>query len=370
MKAKLQALVGMLGMLAGGRAAVQGAPSAPVVTEQHSGTTARLQAVSAVNERVAWASGIRATWSRTLDGGATWVADSMPGRSWLEFRDVHAVSADRAWLLASGPGDSSRIYHTEDGGRHWTLQFQNRDTLACYDALDFWDARRGIAVGDAVHGHMVIMTTDDGGANWKRMPTEGMPPALPGEGAPSASGTCIVTGHGGRAWFSTEAESGGRVYASLDYGRTWHVAETPIVRGKDSGVASVAMRDDGHGFALGGRLLDTRDTSVAVAVTTDGGRTWLAAARPPFAGPVYGSALLPGREDVLLVAGPGGVALANLCCGPPAWSLLSSGNYWAVDVRDSVAWAVGPRGNIARIDVRRRGETYSGPMKNGPGAGR
>ena len=353
MNSRQLALFVVLGLLAAGRAMAQGAPSAPVVTEQHSGTTARLQAVSAVDERVVWVSGVRATWARTLDGGATWVADSMRGPdSWLEFRDVHAASADRAWLLAAGPGDSSRIYHTEDGGRHWTLQFQNRDTSAFYDGIDFWDERRGIVVGDAVRGHMVVMTTNDGGTTWAPIPAEGMPPSLPGEGAPAASGTCIVTRHGGRAWISTEAEPGGRVYSSLDYGRTWRVAKTPIVRGKDSGVASVAMRDDARGFALGGRLLEPRDTSVAVAVTADGGRTWVAAARPPFTGPVYGSALLRGQQEALLVAGPGGLALARLSSGPPAWSLLSSDDVWAVDARGGLAWAVGPHGRIIRIDLR------------------
>ncbi|HTK31802.1 MAG TPA: hypothetical protein VL332_07545 [Candidatus Saccharimonadaceae bacterium] len=347
------ALVGMLGILTVERATAQGGPTAPVVTEQHSGTSARLQAVSAVSERVVWVSGIRATWARTLDGGATWVADSMKADAWLEFRDVHAVSADRAWLLAAGPGDSSRIYHTEDGGRHWTLQFQNRDSSAFYDAFDFWDARRGIVVGDAVRGHMVVMTTSDGGASWQPTPAQGMPPALPGEGAPAASGTCLVTRPGGRAWFSTESKSGGRVYSSLDYGRTWRVAETPMVHDKDAGVASLAMRDDLHGFAFGGRLLEPRDTSVAVVVTADGGRTWAAAARPPFTGAVYGSALLPRPEDALLVAGPRGVALAPTDNGPPRWTLVSSDNCWAVDARGGVAWAAGPSGRIIRIDVRR-----------------
>jgi hypothetical protein len=124
------------------------------------------------------------------------------------------------------------------------------------------------------------------------------------------------------------------------------------VRGKASGIASVAMRDDTHGFALGGRLLEPRDTSVAVVATADGGRTWAAVARPPFTGPVYGSALLRGREDVLLVAGPRGLALARLCCGPPPWSLLSSDDYWAVDASGDVAWAVGPGGRIIRIAAR------------------
>jgi photosystem II stability/assembly factor-like uncharacterized protein len=138
----------------------------------------------------------------------------------------------------------------------------------------------------------------------------------------------------------------------LDYGRTWRVAGTPIVRGKASGIASVAMRDDAHGFALGGRLLEPSDTSVAVAATEDGGRTWAAVARPPFTGPVYGSALLRGREDVLLIAGPRGLAFARLCCGPPPWSLLSSDDYWAVDASGDVAWAVGPGGRIIRIEAR------------------
>lgn len=346
-------LAGLMALLVAPRANAQGAP-APVVTEQHSGTTARLQAVSAVNERIVWASGVHGTWARTLDGGATWAADSMVADRWLEFRDVCALSADRAWLLAAGPGDSSRIYHTEDGGRHWTLQFRNPDSLAFYDALDFWDARRGIVVGDAVRGRMMIMTTDDGGATWKPIPTQGMPPALPGEGAPAASGTCIVTRPGGRAWFSTEAESGGRVYRSLDYGRTWSVASTPFAHGKDTGIASLAMRDDAHGFALGGRLLQNGDTTVAVAMTADGGRTWRATARPPFTGAVYGSVLLGDRRDVLLGAGPSGLALAHLGAGPPAWSLLTSDNFWAVDGKGNVAWAAGPGGRIIRIRARPR----------------
>jgi len=161
-----------------------------------------------------------------------------------------------------------------------------------------------------------------------------------------------VTRPGGRAWFSTEAESGGRVYASLDYGRTWRVAETPFALGKDTGIASVAMRDDAHGFALGGRLLQNRDTSVAVAVTSDGGRSWAPSARPPFTGPVFGSALLRGRGDVLLVVGPSGVALARLGDGPPKWTLLSTDNCWAVDAKGKLAWAVGPGGKIVRIDAR------------------
>ena len=351
MSTRARVLAALLVALCAGRAQAQRPPAAPVLTEQHSGTTALLQAVSAVTERVVWVSGQRATWARTTDGGATWVAGAMSGPdSGLQFRDVFALSAERAWLLAAGPGDSSRIYHTEDGGRHWALQFRNSDSSAFYDCLDFWDARRGIALSDAVAGRMLVITTDDGGATWQAVPRDSLPPALAGEGAPAASGTCLVIRHGGRAWFGTEAVPGARVYASTDYGRSWRAADTPIAHGEAAGITSLAFLDDARGFALGGRIMDRADTSaVSVATTSDAGRTWTAAGRPPFAGAVYGSAVLHGREDVLLAAGPGGLALARLCCGQPAWSLLSSNNYWAVGGSGGVAWAVGPGGRITRI---------------------
>ena len=47
---------------------------------QTSGTSERLRAVSAVNAKVAWASGNRGTVLRTDDGGAHWVALAVPAR--------------------------------------------------------------------------------------------------------------------------------------------------------------------------------------------------------------------------------------------------------------------------------------------------
>src|ERR1044071_1702117 len=118
--------------------------------EQESHTTALLQAVSAVDDSVIWASGHRATWARTVDGGRTWVPGAMTGPdSTLQFRDVQAVSATTAHLLAAGPGESSRIYKTTDAGHSGQLQFSNLDSLTICDCFAFWDAMHGIAVSDA-----------------------------------------------------------------------------------------------------------------------------------------------------------------------------------------------------------------------------
>jgi photosystem II stability/assembly factor-like uncharacterized protein len=87
-------------------------------TVQNSNTTADLRGVSAVSAGVVWASGTRGTYLRTLDGGATWTAATVPGAEALDFRDVEAFSPDEAYLLAAGPGEQSRIYKTTDGGKN------------------------------------------------------------------------------------------------------------------------------------------------------------------------------------------------------------------------------------------------------------
>src|SRR5690606_10070001 len=128
----------------------------PKLTPQESGTTALLQAVSAVSERVVWVSGHRGTALRTTDGGAAWERLSVPDADSLQFRDIHAIAERTAYALSAGPGGLSRIYKTADGGRRWTLQFLNEEPEAFLDCLSFWDERRGLAFSDAVAGEVIL----------------------------------------------------------------------------------------------------------------------------------------------------------------------------------------------------------------------
>ena len=317
------------------------------ITDQQSHTTALLQAVSAVDDNVIWVSGHRATWVRTVDGGRTWVPGTMTGpNSALEFRDVAAVSAATAYLLAAGPGERSRIYKTTDSGSSWQLQFLNRDSAAFYDCFDFWDATHGIAVSDAVRGKMIVIRTDDG-EHWNAVSDDGMPPALPGEGSPAAGGVCLTVRGRARAWFGTEPHA--RVYRSDDGGRRWAVGTTPIVTGEASGVAALAFRDEQHGIALGGRLLKADDLSDSVAaVTSDGGATWTLVSRPNFSGAVYGAAVVPGMSGYVVVAGPKGLAWTGN--DGRSWTNVSDSAFWAVDCTSHhVCWAVGPHGRITSV---------------------
>ena len=91
-------------------------------------------------------------------------------------------TSSTAYALSIGAGELSRIYKTADAGRTWTAQFVNRDPKAFFDAMAFWDAKRGVVVSDSVDGQFVILTTSDGGASWERVPAAALPPALPNEG--------------------------------------------------------------------------------------------------------------------------------------------------------------------------------------------
>ena len=171
---------------------------APQWTVQTSGVNARLRGVSAVNERVAWASGSGSTVLRTEDGGATWKRLTVTSEA-LDFRDIDAIDEKTAYTLSIGNGSASRIYKTIDGGVSWNVQFRNEDPKVFLDAMSFWDANHGIVIGDSVDEQFYILTTSNGGREWSRVPPSALPPALENEGAFAASGTNIaVYGKGAR----------------------------------------------------------------------------------------------------------------------------------------------------------------------------
>ena len=82
---------------------VAGARS-PHWTVQTSGVTARLRGISAVNERVAWASGANGTILRTADRGQSWQRQSIP--------DTENHPCWRSTLLV-GSGRPDRIRHLD-----------------------------------------------------------------------------------------------------------------------------------------------------------------------------------------------------------------------------------------------------------------
>lgn len=324
----------------------------PTLEPQMSGTSARLIGISVVNDTVVWVSGTDGTWGRTVDGGQTWTSGVVAGADTLQFRDVHGIDVQNAYLLSIGPGDQSRIYRTADAGGTWTTQFINNEPNGFFDCFDFWDPMHGIAFSDSHDGQFLMIETADGGATWTRVPPDRLPVANEGEGGFAASGTCLVTLGDSTAWIGTGASGGGaRVLRTTDRGRTWSVAETPIVKSASGGVFTVAFRDSVNGAALGGdNALPAAQTN-NVALTQDGGATWTLGGRPSFPGAVYGSSWVPGAPAPTLVAvGPRGVSYSTDAGNN--WLRLDTLNHWAVSfAAPDRGWAVGPDGRISRIGI-------------------
>jgi len=324
--------------------------SAPHWTIQTSGVTVRLRGVSAVSERIAWASGADSTVLRTSDGGATWrklTVISDPS-DLVDFRDIDAIDARTVYVLSIGNGPASRIYKTTDAGATWKLQFKNEDPKAFYDAMSFWDTEHGIVMGDSIDGQFCIMTTENGGSNWTRVPASALPTALPNEGAFAASGTNIAVFGKSRAWIGTGAGTKARVLRTHDRGRTWAIAETPLIAGPFAGIFSVAFRDAKHGIVVGGDYKKENEAGDNLAVTSDGGVHWtLVKGLSGFRSVV---AYVPGTKMQRLVAiGPSGADYSN--DDGRTWMGLEGQGFDTLSFAPGnlTGFASGARGNLGRL---------------------
>lgn len=320
------------------------------VTERSWGTLVRLQAISVASEDVAWASGLEGTFLRTVDGGATWKSGVVEGAQELQFRDVHAVDSESAYLLSAGAGDQSRIFKTSDGGREWELLFTNEEPDGFFDCMDFWDADHGLAYGDSLRGELVVIATSDGRA-WQRLAPDSLPAARPGEGGFAASGICLIT-RGEKSAFIATGAGAARVLRTSDRGRSWESIDTPVVSASaTSGLTAIAFANDRQGIVVGGDISEPDTEQPNVATTTDGGASWKLPTSPPFAGPIYGVAHIAGStEPGYVVVGPKGAAVT--LDGAHTWQQISDESYWSVAFAPSGrGFMVGPEGRIATIEL-------------------
>lgn len=321
--------------------------NSPVWTGQNSGVSARLRGVSAVSERVAWASGSGSTVLRTVDGGVTWQKLSVTTET-LDFRDIDALNDQTAYVLSIGSGPASRIYKTIDGGATWTLQFKNENPKAFFDTMTFWDEEHGIVFGDSVDGKLDILTTTNGGRVWTRLSSNTLPAALPNEGAFAASGTNIAVFGKSHAWIGTGAAAKARVLHTSDSGRTWQVAETPLAAGPSAGIFSIAFRDAMHGVIVGGDYTKEKEAVNNLAFSTDGGATWtLAAGLTGFRSVV---AYVPGTK-ILVAIGPSGGDYSM--DDGRTWKAIDGPGFdtFSFVPRKAVGWGAGAKGSLGRLLV-------------------
>jgi len=326
---------------AGGAANAQ-SPVEKGWTPQNSSTSVGLRGVSAVSEKIVWASGAKGVFLKTTDGGVTWNAGAVSGAGDADFRGVLALSDKSAYLLSAGPGPVSRLYKTGNGGVKWDLLMVNTAPKGFWDAIALWDPMHGILLGDPVNGRFVIWAMSDGDT-WVEQKG---PSALPEEGVFAASNTSLIVRGAHEAWFGTGGPSGGRVFHSVDGGKSWTVAKTPLRHDSASaGVFSLAFSDARHGVAVGGDYTKPTEGTGSIAITDDGGKTWAAPAEPL---PGYRSAVAYLEDKKMWIAtGTSGSDVS--LDGGRTWKPFDKAAYNAMSFFGAVGWAVGPGGAIASM---------------------
>src|SRR5580765_528422 len=201
----------------------------------NTGTTAHFRGLAAVSATTAWVSGYTPTDGvvmRTTDRGATWQEVTPPGAAGLQFRDIEAFDADNAVVMSIGDNPTDfRIYVTQDGGQSWDVT--------------------GLQM-----------------------------PAAPGAFGFAASGECLTTDHGHRAWFGSGG-SEASVFRSDDRGVTWTKAPTPMLAGPTAGINGIAFNGQNRGIAVGGDFLLPTASPDSFARSVNGGSSWSLAPGAP-----------------------------------------------------------------------------------------
>ncbi len=325
---------------------------------QNSTTKAGLRGIHAVGNGVAWASGTNGTILRTEDGGYMWQSCAMPpGAEKLDFRGIWAWDANTAVAMSSGTGDQSRLYKTTDGCSSWKLLYTNNDRDGFWDAITFSDHDNGLILGDPVGGSFVLLFTLNAGKSWDRVVSKDLNAGKSKIGAFAASNSSIQYWEPGLPWFGTSGPSGPYVYMASSTCTNFETADvcwrTGIsferqrlpMAGESSaaGVFSLGARPGlAEPFvAVGGDYSQPNESNGTAAYTTDGGKTWTPATRPPHG---YRSAVAWDAADKAWIAvGTNGSDVSY--DDGKTWQYLDNGNWNAL----SLPWVVGPEGRVAKL---------------------
>jgi photosystem II stability/assembly factor-like uncharacterized protein len=188
----------------------------------------------------------------------------------FEFRSI--AQTEKAIFVLS-IGNPALLYKISKKDLSVTLVYKENHEKVFYDAIQFWNNKEGIAIGDPTQDCFSIIITRDGGNSWNKIPCQNLPKLTKGEAAFAASNTNICIK--GSKTFIVSGGTKSRVFVSENKGLSWNVYETPITQGHVmTGIFSADFYTENTGIVVGGNYEEQSDNSANKAITNDGGKTW------------------------------------------------------------------------------------------------
>ena len=223
-------------------------------TEQTSGTTNYLWALSAVDNNVCWMGGNNGTVLRTTDGGSNW---TNVGGGAIGTAGVYNIFAwDSNLALCTTSPSATLVYRTTNGGTTWTQVFTQAGGFI--DNIWMFSETNGFMQGDPVGARWSLWKTTDGGTTWD---STGLYLAQVGTEWGYINSLYV---NGSDIYFGT---NNNRVYYSSNSGTSWIAQPMPLTSS-----FSIRFISPSIGFASG--------PPEGLVVTNNGGINWSSITMP------------------------------------------------------------------------------------------
>ncbi len=135
--------------------------SAQTIKILTSGEKTSIRGLSVVSDKIIWVSGSDGKVGRSLDGGETWKWSNVKGFEKTDFRDIEAFDANTAIIM--GIAEPTYILKTVNGGTTWKVVYENKTKGMFLDAMEFYNKKNGIVIGDPIENTFFLAKTFDGG---------------------------------------------------------------------------------------------------------------------------------------------------------------------------------------------------------------
>lgn len=282
---------------------------------------------------------------KTEDSGKTWKTMLVGDTSLrTDYRDIQVLDTKTAIVM--GITTPAIIYKTIDGGESWKKVYSNSDTTLFLDAMDFWDKKHGVILGDPVNGNWTMLRTTDGGESWSLMRRSRTPDSQFQEAAFAAGGTAMRAFGDEELAFVTGGSEGSRILFSHDRGMKWKYL-FPLVKGsKSSGLFSFDKNSKGEYVMVGGDYLAPMDSSANLAIVGTG-KIYQVTQVPDHVPGGYRCAVASAGYGLMIATGDEGTDIST--DDGFSWNKLSNEGFFAVACKGNTCVLSGKKGKIGLI---------------------